>query len=687
MKTIKIIIILLIFSSIIQAQIPKTFNYQAVARNEAGNSIADQDIVVEISVRSGSASGTAIWQEVHYTKTNAFGLFTVEIGGSTAIRTETGTVSSFEAIDWSDNTYFIQTRVDFGQAEFVNGFIDMGTVKLTSVPYAFVADSALKVPIPSLSKVLGVDEASLNANDVPKWNGTQWTVGSAGVSGNFLTDDGTTDLTGDWTVSGNSINLTSGNLSLGSGILSTPIFNFGGTTFTSVSSNLSTNSSATALVTASAIKTYVDNNIGVSYWSLGSGNVYNTANYIGVGTASPTERLHVNLTSEETVLFTGTYEVTGNIKNRGAGTRFEFSPAKAVLRAGTVDGTQWDDINAGFYSVAFGKNNRASANFSFAQGEGNTVGGTYASAFGNSNVANGAKSMAIGESNVTSGASSFAANQQNTANGGYATALGYNTEANGDQSLSLGLNTTTDATADGSIAAGSGSTTYGPNSFAFGVQSQTNTSAEGSFASGNKTIGGGMYAASFGDNTAAYGYSEFAIGRFNTLFSQNLTSWVLTDRVFVVGIGADAISRANAMVVLKNGNIGIGIDAPTEKLAVSGNITATGSINSSSDIRYKKNISTIANPLEKINKLQGVNYMWKAEEFPELNFSENPQIGLIAQDVEKIVPEIVLTDGNGYKSVDYAKLSAILIEAIKEQQKQIDELKKNQEILLNQLKK
>jgi hypothetical protein len=73
--------------------------------------------------------------------------------------------------------------------------------------------------------------------------------------------------------------------------------------------------------------------------------------------------------------------------------------------------------------------------------------------------------------------------------------------------------------------------------------------------------------------------------------------------------------------------------------------------------------------------MQGVRYNWRQTEFPELNFSEGEQIGLIAQDLEKILPELVTTGPDGYKSVSYEKLTPVLIEAVKEQQKEIEYLK------------
>jgi hypothetical protein len=91
-----------------------------------------------------------------------------------------------------------------------------------------------------------------------------------------------------------------------------------------------------------------------------------------------------------------------------------------------------------------------------------------------------------------------------------------------------------------------------------------------------------------------------------------------------------------------------------------------------SDEKLKDNINLIPNSIEKIKALRGVTFEWNEKSNKEVGKKE---IGVIAQDVEKVLPEIVKTRDNGYKAVDYQKLTAVLIEAIKEQQKQIDELK------------
>ena len=140
-----------------------------------------------------------------------------------------------------------------------------------------------------------------------------------------------------------------------------------------------------------------------------------------------------------------------------------------------------------------------------------------------------------------------------------------------------------------------------------------------------------------------------------------------------------AVNTANdvVMTLRDNGNVGIGTEAPTEKLDVNGKI-ATNEVVGRSDMRYKKNVNTITNALNKVTQMRGVYYHWDREKFPEKGFSKNRTIGVIAQEIEKVLPEVVTTDATkeGYKAVNYAKLSAVLIEAIKQQQQQIETLQK-----------
>lgn len=136
-------------------------------------------------------------------------------------------------------------------------------------------------------------------------------------------------------------------------------------------------------------------------------------------------------------------------------------------------------------------------------------------------------------------------------------------------------------------------------------------------------------------------------------------------------------SEANGLVIKENGFIGMGNSSPTVRLQVTGDIIAN-SIAGSSDVRFKKDISPIENPLAKVMQLRGVNFNWNTTAYPQRMFSEKRTMGFIAQEVEKVVPEIVQTENTaeGYKSVQYDKVVALLVEAVKAQQKQIQQLKR-----------
>ena len=118
-------------------------------------------------------------------------------------------------------------------------------------------------------------------------------------------------------------------------------------------------------------------------------------------------------------------------------------------------------------------------------------------------------------------------------------------------------------------------------------------------------------------------------------------------------------------------SLGIGMAAS----ATAGRIDATNDIvaYSSSDIRFKENIKPIENPLEKISKISGNTYDWKQENHIEHGYEGN-DVGVIAQEIEEVLPQLVQTRENGYKAVKYDKLVALLIEGIKEQQSKIEEL-------------
>lgn len=123
-------------------------------------------------------------------------------------------------------------------------------------------------------------------------------------------------------------------------------------------------------------------------------------------------------------------------------------------------------------------------------------------------------------------------------------------------------------------------------------------------------------------------------------------------------------------------NPGTGTTSPGYTLTVSGTSWTTNNAWAGSDIRWKQNIVPLQSSLDKVMQLKPVNFDWRANEFPDLHFSNGTQIGFIAQDVEKVIPEVVTTDNNGYKGISYERITPVLTGAIQELKKENEQLKK-----------
>jgi len=122
------------------------------------------------------------------------------------------------------------------------------------------------------------------------------------------------------------------------------------------------------------------------------------------------------------------------------------------------------------------------------------------------------------------------------------------------------------------------------------------------------------------------------------------------------------------LTVMNGGSVGIGTTTPAYSLDVNG--TIRGNNVSPSDIRLKENIAPVESALDKVNSMQGVSYNWKKSD-TNRNFPDGRHYGVIAQEIEKVLPEVVNTAPDGTKSVAYTEIIPVLIEAIKEQQKLI----------------
>ena len=181
-----------------------------------------------------------------------------------------------------------------------------------------------------------------------------------------------------------------------------------------------------------------------------------------------------------------------------------------------------------------------------------------------------------------------------------------------------------------------------------------------SFASGLNTTASGNVSSAIGINTIASDYSSFAIGQYNNSLSSittngNATAFDLNNTAFVIGNGTASDAKSDAFKVLFNGDATIGKD-----------LTIKGDILVSSDARLKANIVSLGSTLAKLLLLDGKTYTMKKD--------GKQKIGLLAQDIKNVFPELVSEDDDEMLAVNYQGLIPILINALKEQDAKISRL-------------
>lgn len=162
MKKIYSIFLLLLLGTLqytARAQAPENVNYQAIARDTAGNPLANTSLIVQLSLLSASPSGALVWQEKHTLSTNALGQFSLKLG--TGLSTGSGSAPSFASINWGATAYFLKTEINPG-----TGFVVLGTDQLSSVPFALHSKTTSALP------------AGSSSGQVLSWNGTSWVATS-----------------------------------------------------------------------------------------------------------------------------------------------------------------------------------------------------------------------------------------------------------------------------------------------------------------------------------------------------------------------------------------------------------------------------------------------------------------------------------------------------------------------------
>lgn len=170
---------------------------------------------------------------------------------------------------------------------------------------------------------------------------------------------------------------------------------------------------------------------------------------------------------------------------------------------------------------------------------------------------------------------------------------------------------------------------------------------------------------------------------------ENWTPTARGTRIEFLTTGNGGTSTVNRMTIDSDGQVGIGVETPINLLDVAGDIRIgtgmTGCVRDrdatiltgacSSDARFKRDVVSFEPMLNKVAALRPVHFYWRADEFPSRGFGARQSYGLMAQEVEEVLPELVTTDAEGYRAVNYSKLPLLSIQAIKDLKTENDELK------------
>ena len=348
-----------------------------------------------------------------------------------------------------------------------------------------------------------------------------------------------------------------------------------------------------------------------------------------------------------------------NAYNRAAGLGgvalgFNTLSGPQVGAAGGIDGGNVGQFSAGWASRAIG-------NISTATGFRNTASGTASVSLGNYNYATGDSSIALGKENWAEGASTVTIGFKNHAAGPGSVSLGQENIAWGSTNFTSGYqNVAGDTSAD--VGTGGSATAMGKYNTA---------SADASMALNRGTSATNQAATSMGLGTTADNVGMLAVGVNNAAGIGDPTA----DQYYYAD-GAYTGAPIGVAFVVGNGDVdtsnGLAGANPSNAFVVKydGSATLSGDLTINSDSRLKSNIITLGGTLSKLMLIDGKNYTMKTNE-------SILKIGLLAQEVQKAFPELVkkANDSEGTLSVNYQGMIPVLINAIKEQQKQINELK------------
>lgn len=693
MRKLAICLIMCLVSGEILAQIPEGFNYQAIARNAAGDPFENTLLQVRISVLSdttgfhASGSGTYLWEEQHSVRTNSQGLFNLVVGDLKATKIQ-GSASAFSAIDWSQSPLYLGVKIQPPSSSWKI----LGASGLWAVPYSMTTKQIAEGA--KLKVVSADDDSAEPLFEVRRKDGqTVFAVYNDAVHV-YVPDQEAKKARGGFAVGG--FDQTKGF------------------------------SQQYMTVTPDSIRFYIGDNPS------GKGQRGGFAVGGFDQTKGPGEK-YLSLYGSTT------------IDTLTDASQILWYPRKEAFLAGRIDILHPDSV--GINSFSMGYKNQAIGDFSQALGYRSVARGNYSTAIGrgavawdnsfalgnmsqargNDSYAMGSGSVALGATSVAIGVTSksegfgsiaFGVNARSAKLG--AISLGLNTAAEGEQSLAMGFEAK--ATGDKSIAIGSHYNvtfnrpvwewsaalnryivTYVPttidkltvaegvHSIAIGNGNHSNNggislginneataygsvalghsnqvASEFSFTAGYNNYLNGLGTFALGNNLVAKSANSFVIGAYN-LEEGTVNEWILKDPLFVIGNGNPTL-RSNAFTVLKDGNIVLssnlsdGTGQPLVYDPVDHMLKRT-----SSSARYKADINIISG-VEWLYDLKPVSFRYISDQ------AQRIQYGLLAEDMEDVNSDLVFYSNGVPDGINYNSLIAPMIKALQDQKSIIDEL-------------
>ena len=630
-------VLLTLITGILCSQIPQGINYQAVARNSSGLPIMNTTIQVRLGILSDTITPVIVWEELHSSvKTNITGAFNLVVG--TGVK-QSGSAASFPEIDWSNGPLYLKIQVNY-----LGSWIYMGSARLWTVPYAMVAGNMSGPVNVNKLAVEGETEVPDEALFEVKNNRDQTVFAVYNEGVRVYVDDGVAKGSkGGFAVGGfgeskalSQEYFVVSRDSIRAYIYDDPLLKRSKGGFAVGGFGASKEMTNDYLyVHPDSVRIYVEN----SPSGKGSKGGFAVGGF-GAGKASAVNFIHLTDDNYFIGHKAGLKNITGKY-NSFIG-----------YEAGQAN-------KDGNYNIFIGYQ----SGYKHLGPEG-TPGGHYGNYNSYLGYMTGFENL-YGDNNTLIG---FSAGLNNTSNNstfvgsesGFSNTTGYSNtfigSAAGRKNATGGYNVFLGRQAGNNVLDGNWNTFIG-------------TSAGANISNGEKNVvigadamGANLYA---GNGT---GSSNIIIGYQAGHSAHNSSSNIfIGHQAGFKETGSNLLYIANSEdeTPLVYGNFS------TNLFRINGDVEAN-KVTQVSDIRLKQNITGLEHALDNLDLIDGVYFDWVKNENTGLQLSGGRQVGVIAQDLEKVYPELVTTNDKGYKTVDYMKLTPVLLEAIKEQQKMIE---------------